>query len=90
MLDQCIAADTAMHDKERRAQYLDQASKLIDERDEPGAVQEALPDLVRLDRYARRAWSRQKRAIRNYMKIRQVHQVEKPDRASASQKRDAG
>ena len=38
MLDECIAANEAMRDKERRARYLDQARKLIDERDKSGAV----------------------------------------------------
>ncbi len=38
--------------------------------DEFEAVAQALPDLKRLDRYERAAWSRQKRAIRNYMNIR--------------------
>jgi hypothetical protein len=31
---------------------------------------EAFPDLIRLDRYERRAWSRQKRAIRNFMNMK--------------------
>jgi hypothetical protein len=40
------------------------------EHDKFEAVAEAVPDLKRLDRYERSAWSRQKRAIRNFMNIR--------------------
>jgi hypothetical protein len=40
------------------------------EPDEFEAVAQAVPDLKRLDRYERGAWSRQKRAIRNFMNIR--------------------
>jgi hypothetical protein len=42
----------------------------IEERDEFEALQEALPDLKRLDRYERRAWSQQKRAMRNFLNIK--------------------
>jgi hypothetical protein len=38
-----------------------------EERDELEALEAAVPDLVRLDRYERRAWSRQKRAIRDFI-----------------------
>jgi hypothetical protein len=41
-------------------------------RDEVDAFFEALPDLERLDRYERRAWSRRKRAIRNFMEIKSM------------------
>lgn len=46
----------------------------IKERDEFEALEAAAPDLVRLDRYQRRAWSRQKRAIRNFIKIKLMGQ----------------
>jgi hypothetical protein len=51
---------------------LDLARKFIEEleRDEFEAVEGAIPDLKRLDRYERRAWSRQKRAIREFMNIK--------------------
>ena len=51
---------------------IDVARKLINaqERDEYEALEEAAADLVRLDRYERRAWSRQKRAIRSFMNLR--------------------
>jgi hypothetical protein len=38
--------------------------------DEFAALGEAVPDLIRLDRYERRAYSRQKRAIRNFMNMK--------------------
>jgi hypothetical protein len=42
----------------------------IEWRDELDAMRDALPDLDRLVRYERRAWSRRKRAIRNFMETR--------------------
>jgi hypothetical protein len=53
-------------------QIHEQARKQIEERDEFEALQAALPDLVRLDRYQCRAWSRQKRAIREFLKMKIV------------------
>ena len=40
------------------------------QRNEYQALEEAIPDLIRLERYERRAWSRQKRAIREFVLIR--------------------
>lgn len=40
------------------------------ERDEYESLEEAIPDLIRLDRYDCRAWSRQKRAIQQFVLIR--------------------
>jgi hypothetical protein len=40
------------------------------QRDEHDALKAAAPDLVRLDRYECRAWSRQKRAIQEFMMIK--------------------
>jgi hypothetical protein len=39
-------------------------------RDEVDALTEALPDLNRLERYARRAWSRHKRSLREFLEIK--------------------
>jgi hypothetical protein len=39
-------------------------------RDEVEALTEALPDLNRLERYARRAWSRRKRAFLEFLEIK--------------------
>ncbi|MGO9945481.1 MAG: hypothetical protein ACLPWG_01345 [Steroidobacteraceae bacterium] len=52
-----------------------------EERDELEALEEAAPDLVRLDRYERRAWSRQKRALRDFIdaKLRVMAQWKKAE-----------
>jgi hypothetical protein len=42
----------------------------IGERRESAALEEAVLDLVRLDRYQRRAWSGQKGAIRDFIRIK--------------------
>ena len=42
------------------------------ERDQYQALEEAVADLARLARYERRAWSRQKRAIRTFMELRRL------------------
>jgi hypothetical protein len=54
---------------ERRAR--ETARKLVEEqeRDEFQALEEVAADLIRLDRYERRCWSRQMRAIRNFMNL---------------------
>ena len=54
---------------------LEAARAQIDERDEYQALQAAIVDLIRLDRYERRAWSRQKRAIRDFLKIQLYRQM---------------
>jgi hypothetical protein len=55
-------------EEEERA--LELARKQIKERDEFEAFEQAAIDLIRLDRYERRAWSRQKRAIRVFMNLK--------------------
>lgn len=57
---------------EAKRNALELARKLIDaqDRDEYEALEEGAADLVRLDRYERRAWSRQKRAIRSFMNLK--------------------
>ena len=57
-------------EEEQRA--LDLAWEQIEQqqRDEHEAMQEAIPDLIRLERYERRAWSRQQRAIREFLNIK--------------------
>jgi hypothetical protein len=42
----------------------------VEERDEFEAMEMGAPDLIRLDRYERRIWSRQKRAIRHFLKMK--------------------
>jgi hypothetical protein len=53
-------------------ELLDRARREIEacQRDEHDAFRTAAPDLVRLDRYECRAWSRQKRAIQEFMMIK--------------------
>jgi hypothetical protein len=57
-------------EQEQRA--LDRARRhfMEQERDEYEALEEAVPDLVRLERYERRAWSRHKRAIRTFANMK--------------------
>ena len=50
----------------------------IGERDESAAMEEAVSDLLRLNRYERRAWSRQRRAIFAFMNLNLMKQY-KPD-----------
>jgi hypothetical protein len=53
-------------------EVLDRARKEIEacQRDEHEAIKAAAPDLVRLDRYECRAWTRQKGAIQEFMRIK--------------------
>ena len=44
--------------------------ELVEQRGEYEALRAAIDDLIRLDRYERRAWSRQKRAIREFITLR--------------------
>jgi hypothetical protein len=46
------------------------AATCIQERDESEAFEAAIEDLIRLDRYERRAWSRQKRAMLAFMNLK--------------------
>jgi hypothetical protein len=42
----------------------------LQERREPQAFYQAMPDLAKLERYERRAWSRQKRAVRDFVAMK--------------------
>jgi hypothetical protein len=55
------------------------------QRDEHEALKEAIPDLIRLERYERRAWSRQRRAIREFLNIKFTRKFVK---TAASKARD--
>lgn len=48
----------------------ERARKRIEERNEHEALEAAIGDLIRLDRYQRRAWSRQKKAIREFISMK--------------------
>ena len=51
-------------------QIRERGRKQIEERDEFEALEAAIGDLIRLDRYQRRAWSKQKRAIREFIRMK--------------------
>jgi hypothetical protein len=72
--------EEASDQMEREAGVRKQADERIDERDEFAALEEAAPDLIRLDRYERRAWSRQKRAIRDFMNMKWMRAINTPRR----------
>jgi hypothetical protein len=55
---------------DRELDELDSKPAPLAERDEVDAMRAAMPDLERLARYERRAWSRRKRAMRNFMAIK--------------------
>jgi hypothetical protein len=55
---------------DRELDELESKPAPIAERDEVDAMRDAMPDLERLARYERRAWSRRKRAMRNFMAIK--------------------
>jgi hypothetical protein len=85
LLDEFAEAEEAfVNARDNRARYLDQAHKLIRERDQLQCLLEALPDLVRLERYERRAWSRQKRAIRKFIDIQVIRETAKARAAKVS------
>jgi hypothetical protein len=53
-------------EEEERALQLAREQIRRQQRNEYEALEEAIPDLIRLERYERRAWSRHKRAIREF------------------------
>jgi hypothetical protein len=55
---------------ESEADELESKPRPIAERDEVDAMRAAMPDLERLARYERRAWSRRKLAMENFMSIK--------------------
>jgi len=61
---------------EEKKRTLDRARKQIKERDDFEAFEQAAIDLIRLDRYERRAWSRQKHAIRAFMNLKLMRDKE--------------
>jgi hypothetical protein len=67
-----IRLKALVEEQEVDDQLLQLAEKRVKqrERDEYEALEAAILDLIRLGRYERRAWSRQKRAIREFMKIK--------------------
>ena len=68
----CILDELVSETKPVDKQILELAPRQIEagQRDEHEAFQAAIRDLVRLDRYESRAWSQQKRAIREFIRIK--------------------
>jgi glycerophosphoryl diester phosphodiesterase len=59
-----------LEEEERRERESAPVHAPIEERDEFDAMHEAMPDLKRLARYERRAWSRRSQAIRRFIEIK--------------------
>jgi hypothetical protein len=78
-LDKRDRTGPSVVEEEEWREDLDAASKLIKQRDEHQAVEEAAPDLVRLERYYRRVWSEQRRAIQQFINIRPRGASQAPD-----------
>ena len=56
--------------EEQRARDLARKEIEQQQRDQYQALEAAIPDLIRLERYERRAWSRQMRAIREFLNLK--------------------
>ena len=78
-----LLEDPDSFEVEERAR--DVATKVLkaQERDDYEALEEAIPDLKRLERYERRIWSAQKRAVREFMNIKLMRQLENNHRHAA-------
>ena len=57
---------SSTEEKDRASEHCQQQVER-QKRDEYEALEAGVPDLIRLERYERRAWSRQKRALRDFM-----------------------
>jgi hypothetical protein len=64
-----LADEEPSEEEEHRALEIARQEIRRQQRNEYDAVEEAIPDLIRLERYERRAWSQQKRAIREFVLI---------------------
>jgi len=70
---QADVASNAQHQSEGEISQIEEATG---DRDEGAALEEAALDLVRLDRYERRARSRQKRAIRAFINLKLMKELQ--------------
>jgi hypothetical protein len=61
-----VLLEEPTQEDEERALQLARAEIRRQERNDHEALEKAIPDLIRLERYERRAWSRHKRAIREF------------------------
>jgi hypothetical protein len=71
-----VLEDGEAEEETARAMAMAERHLKKQERDDFAAFEGALLDLVRLDRYYRRAWSRQKRAIRNFANLKYLRRRE--------------
>jgi hypothetical protein len=65
-------------------ELLEFAMKRIEERDDGEALEAAAPDLIRLDRYERRTWARQKRTIRDFVNLKLMRALRQAAEPSGS------
>lgn len=72
LVEECESNEEYDRARKVAAQCLTQEERSDDE-----ALEQAISDLKRLDRYERRAWSRYKRAVREFMNIKMMQQLEK-------------
>jgi hypothetical protein len=62
-------ASSANNNRRSRSSKPERLWEPVPERDEAEAISAAMPDLLRLARYERRAWSRRNRALRRLMEL---------------------
>ena len=62
--------DKLLDEYDQELEKLEPLPKPIAERDHAASIKEALPDLMRLARYERRAWSTYRRAVRDFVNIK--------------------
>jgi hypothetical protein len=74
LMEECESAE-----ENERASEVAEKCLQQQERDDCEALEEAIPDLKRLDRYERRAWSQHKRAIHEFMNIKLMRMLEQSE-----------
>ena len=62
-------------EEEERLRVISRREIRRQQRTEYEALEEAVPDLVRLERYERRAWSRHRRAIREFLNLKFTREI---------------
>lgn len=92
LADQVLAGDLipirlkALLEETESAEEYERAGEVAEQclkrqqRGDAEALEEAIPDLKRLDRYERRAWAQHKRAIRAFMNIKLMREMENNNR----------
>ncbi|MGC1777135.1 MAG: hypothetical protein WBB34_04260, partial [Xanthobacteraceae bacterium] len=72
LLEECKS-----NEEHERAQKIAENCLKQHERGDNEALEAAIPDLNRLERYGRRAWSRHKQAVREFINIKLMRRLEK-------------